>query len=372
MTQLASHEKIFVSTDFIERDKNHGSINCEVCHGGDPEDIDWRTAHNGIIRDPSYSNPEKACGGCHAEAGENYKMTLHYTLGPYYSTIGKRANKDMGIHQKVMSSTENYCGKCHSSCGQCHVSRPDSVDGGLLAGHVFQKKPPNETTCTACHGSRIGNEYYGRNDGIKPDIHHEKLMKCEKCHTGLEMHGDGKKYENRYEVRNAPECTDCHMGIYKETEENSASHLLHKDKVACYVCHSQEYKNCYSCHVSEDKAGTQFFKSKPSSMGFKIGLNPDKSEKRPEQFVTLRHIPVDKGLFEFYIKDGLTGLDNLPTWKMTTPHNIRRKTSQNAACNNCHGVKALYLLADDIAEEEREANKGVIVPKDSIPARADN
>jgi hypothetical protein len=369
VTQLAAHEKIFVGIEFIEQDKNHGSISCEVCHGGDPKDSNWKTAHSGVIKDPSYTNAEKNCGRCHEEAGKNYKESLHYTLSPYYSTMRKRANKDAPIYEKIMASTEKYCGRCHSSCGQCHVSRPDSVEGGLLDAHVFHKKPPNDTTCTACHGTRIGDEYYGKNEGLKPDIHYEKLIKCENCHTGKEMHGDGKEHANRYDVENGPKCIDCHSEIYGETAENSKNHLLHKDKVSCYVCHSQEYKNCYSCHVKEDTDEKQYFKSKPSKMGFKIGLNPDMSEKRPEQFVTLRHIPIDKGLFDFYIKDGLTEIDSIPTWKVTTPHNIRRKTKQNSRCNNCHGVKSIYLLTGDVAKNERAANMSVVVPKILMPAK---
>jgi thiosulfate/3-mercaptopyruvate sulfurtransferase len=129
------------------------------------------------------------------------------------------------------------------------------------------------------------------------------------------------------------------------------------------------YKNCYSCHFGKDAQGFKFFKNKASSIDFKVGLNPLRSEKRPEQFVTLRHVPVDRQSFAFYVKDGLSNFDALPNWKLATPHNIRRKTPQNETCNNCHGHAELFLIEEVVDPKERTANKDVIVPKELIPKR---
>ncbi len=49
------------------------------------------------------------------------------------------------------------------TCGDCHISQPNSVGGGLLDGHLFEQTPSPTKTCTACHGSRVGNEYLGKN-----------------------------------------------------------------------------------------------------------------------------------------------------------------------------------------------------------------
>jgi thiosulfate/3-mercaptopyruvate sulfurtransferase len=225
------------------------------------------------------------------------------------------------------------------------------------------------TVCLACHGSRIEKEYFGKNKGIPPDIHKQKYFKCGKCHKAEEMHGDGKAYANRYEVENGPECEDCHQDIYKAESPNAKSHWVHKDQVGCHVCHSMPYKNCYACHVGKDKNGLKYFKTAPSVMTFKIGLNPLRSEKRPEKFVVVRHIPVDRGTFDYYVKNGLSDFDNLPTWKMATPHNIRRKTPQNETCNACHGNKQLFLQRADVRPEYANANKRVVVPPEMVPAK---
>ena len=368
MEPLALHEKIFVDSEFAE-DENHGTVGCHECHGGDPNEPDWRKAHNRVVRDPSYPDPSKSCGSCHDDIAENYKTSLHISLSPFKKMIDMRASDPKAVYSKVDEARKTHCTSCHSSCGQCHISRPEAVEGGLLEGHIFQKKPPMHTVCTACHGSRIAKEYFGKNKGIPPDVHREKYFKCDKCHTGKEMHGDGKEYGNRYEVENGPRCIACHKEIYDEKSENARQHGLHKDRVSCYVCHSMPYKNCYACHVGKDKLGYKYFKTKQSALDFRIGLNPLKSKKRPEKFVMLRHIPGDQETFKFYVGNGLSNFDELPTWKLCTPHNIRRKTPQNKACNSCHGNADLFLLEKDVKQEYLNANKRVIVSPDLIPKK---
>jgi thiosulfate/3-mercaptopyruvate sulfurtransferase len=365
---LAPHEKIFVDSEIAE-DENHGEMGCEECHGGDPNEPDWRKAHIGLVKDPSYPDPSETCGACHDDIAEHYKTSLHVSLAPFKKAIDTRSSDDKAVYTKVNEARMNHCTSCHSSCGQCHISRPEAVDGGLLEGHLFLKRPPMHTVCTACHGSRIEKEYFGKNKGIPPDIHKEKYFKCNKCHTGDEMHGDGKEYASRYEVENGPKCLNCHKDIYGEKAANAEQHKTHKDRVSCQVCHSMPYKNCYSCHFGKDNLGYKYFKTKASTVEFKIGLNPVKSAKRPEKFVTLRHVPVDQHSFKFYVEDGLTNFDKLPTWKLATPHNIRRKTPQNETCNSCHESPDLYLLEKDVKQEYLNANKNVIVPPELIPKK---
>jgi len=363
LAPLAPHEKIFVDSEFAE-DENHGELGCDECHGGDPNEPDWKKAHKGVVKDPSYPDASESCGVCHEEIAENYKTNLHISLAPKNKIVGMRANPDKSVCKKVDGAVEGHCKECHSSCGQCHISRPEGAEGGLMEGHLFQKRPPMDQVCTVCHSSRVGNEFLGMNEGIKPDIHKEKkYFKCTNCHKADEMHGDGEDYANRYEVKNGPKCVDCHEKIYDAKAENAKNHWIHKDQVSCRVCHSQAYLNCTTCHAGS-------FKSK--SIDFKIGLNPLKSKDRPEKFVTLRHIPVDQDTFKSVVKNGLTNFDKLPNWKLATPHNIRRQTPQNKTCNACHGKKDLFLQKKDVKKKYLKANKNVIVPTDLIPKKRQN
>jgi thiosulfate/3-mercaptopyruvate sulfurtransferase len=80
-------------------------------------------------------------------------------------------------------------------------------------------------------------------------------------------------------------------------------------------------------------------------------------------------VPADRETFGFYVKDALTNFDAVPTWKLATPHNIRRKTPQNSNCNACHGNESLFLLEKDVADGEKEANKEVMVPNNLVPKK---
>jgi thiosulfate/3-mercaptopyruvate sulfurtransferase len=77
--------------------------------------------------------------------------------------------------------------------------------------------------------------------------------------------------------------------------------------------------------------------------------------------VLVRHAPVARDTFAAYAEDLLPEFDQVPTWKYAPVHNIQRVTSQNQACDNCHGQTALFLTESDVAEDERKANKDVIV-----------
>ena len=389
MAQLEPYEKVLVDSDFIDDDV-HGQISCEQCHGGDPESDDYETAHEGLMRDPSYPDPVQKCGECHfvddeeghPEIAEKNKTNLHVTLAPFKNKIYLRANADPSVREKIDCAMETHCMKCHSSCGQCHVSRPNSVEGGFVEGHIFQKTPPVETNCTSCHGSRVGKEFYGQNKGVQGDVHRmDKCMSCMDCHSGDEMHGNGMNHEtfDRYDVADGSRCEKCHKLAGSEDEaaqdESEAkervhpSHMIHKDKVSCQVCHAMPYKHCYSCHVGKDASGAPYFKTKPSKVGFKIGMNPKMSEDRPEQYVTVRHIPVSPDLFDFYVKDALTEVGKVQTWKYATPHSIQLKTPQNETCLSCHGKDELFLTEKDAAESwEIDANKDVFVTLKPAPS----
>lgn len=368
MEPLAPHERVFVDTDLFE-DENHGDIACEDCHGGNPDEADWDKAHEGITRDPTYPTATEACGDCHDEIDEVYPTSLHVTLAHYKTAITARADPSREVHERLEGARVKHCDSCHASCGQCHVSRPNTVGGGLLDGHLFQKRPPVREVCTACHGSRVQKEYFGEIEGLVPDIHAEKRFACSKCHSGAEMHGTGKAAANRYVVENAPRCIDCHEEVFAATSEHGDTHREHKDLVTCQVCHSQSYKNCATCHVASDPSGQPYFKNKSVWIDFTIGFNPIRSPDRPEKFTLLRHIPVDRDTFAHYVDNGLTNFDQVPTWKHATPHNIRRQTPQNKNCNNCHGKPELFLLKKNVAEVELQANKTVIVPEKDIPKR---
>jgi thiosulfate/3-mercaptopyruvate sulfurtransferase len=352
-------EKVFVSNEeFV--DSIHGRMGCITCHGG-VSGAGGMEAHEGVIRDP---DSVETCGPCHNEIAEADAGSLHSNLSGYWTVLAARSAPDKMAQLEEMM--DNHCVKCHTTCGQCHVSRPTNLGGGLSAGHEFKGIPPMNLTCTGCHGSRVENEYKGKNRPVPADVHWIKNgMPCFDCHTADEMHGNVEAGDSRYDGPPSPGCqdADCHPGV--APGDGVPNHTeTHFEAVSCQVCHSTTYKNCYSCHVSQEE-GVAIFKIEPSVMGFEIGYNPIQSEDRPWKYVPLRHVPVDPESFAYYGEDLLPNFAALPTWKYATPHNIQRNTPQTETCDACHGNAELFLTADDVLPEELDANQDVIV--DEIP-----
>ena len=370
MPPVEAWQKVFVDAEkYVANDPHAKAVNCIQCHGGQGGTTDMTVAHKGVVTDPTANSEStlKLCGACHTDIAKAQVKSLHFDSHGYDTIIGQRLNPSM---QAAWGKAEtNHCSSCHTSCGQCHVSQPTSAGGGLISGHQFKKVQAFTRTCTGCHGSRINDEYTGRNEGVAADVHWTKAgMACFKCHTGQELHGMGTAADqtSRYSGKAAPTCADCHPTALAGKGQ-VMQHNVHSDKLACQVCHSIENKSCYSCHVQTNEKDTPFYKIEPAVMSFKIGLNPLKSDLRPWNYVVLRHAPIDPENFAFYGKDVLTKFDALPTWKYATPHNIQRITPQNKSCDSCHGNAALFLSAQDLRPYEVKANQGVIPTK--LPAK---
>ena len=239
------------------------------------------------------------------------------------------AERDQPAMQEMFG---NHCASCHTSCGDCHVSQPRSVGGGFIDGHLFNASPSMTRNCTACHGSRVGNEYLGKNEGIKADIHFRQgRMKCTDCHKGSELHAtDAEELAiHLLDGTQTPACKDCHTEI-GASNDPLQMHTIHGEKLSCQVCHSESYTSCDGCHVAiSDKTGNPYFSTEGHYLSFFIGKNPLQDEYRPYEYSLLRHVPVAPTSFEYYGEDLLPNFDALPTWVYATPHNIQRITPQN-------------------------------------------
>ena len=362
MVPLEPFEKVLVSKAFLSTD--HGEIDCTDCHGGNASANDKKTAHAGLDPYPAANNPEATCGECHEEIVATAKDSLHTTLSTFVTVLKNRS--DMNKWEEIDKARQGHCAACHtSSCGGCHVSRPKFAKKGFINGHIFQKRTDPFNQCTACHGSRVGNEYYGmRGQG---DVHVAKYdMDCVACHEAEEMHAAAPEgLPGRYHLKEIVACTDCHHNLQYGSVRD---HSIHIGKVQCQVCHSQTYVNCYSCHVGKDEQGLGYFQNEREVEDMKIGLNYDKDAPGATyKYMLVRHEPSDLEVFDYYVKDAFTNFDKVPTWKRASPHNIQRKTWQTANCNNCHGNSSLFLSDGDLLDYEKKANAVVVVPDNKIP-----
>lgn len=360
MPQLEVWQRVLVDANF--EDSTHGAIGCRECHGGAAGENEKEAAHVGLITDPSRGDAD-ACSDCHGDIAERVANSLHGSLNGYFTAFERRSDQSASSadYQSMFAAR---CEECHGTCGQCHVSRPASVRGGLTRGHMFFKTPSLTDNCTACHGSRVGDEFLGNNAGLDADVHWNNGMNCMACHDDMELHGDGTTPSHRYANDAGPQCEDCHADA-ASSSSSVQYHQFHAGTVQCQVCHSQSYKNCYQCHVELDSQGLRI----PSEMDFRIGLNPEKSARHPYDYVVLRHIPIAPDTFGPW-NIPLPNFSDTPTWRLATPHNIKRNTPQTESCSNCHDSLDLFLSTSYIneligrglmVEAEVEANSSVVV-----------
>jgi hypothetical protein len=416
----------------------HHPLSCQHCHGGQPDDsfTTMAEAHVGLIPDPSATGDSgctachdgtdgvsvrSACDGCHTGVVNSTVNSLHTTQRGYDTAIHERGGM---LTQDMEPWFEARCAGCHTTCGQCHVARPRSVGGGFmlkggisLSSHRFYRTPDMTEQCTACHGTRVGDDFQGVLTGL-PDQHFTRGMNCVSCHTAAEIHGDGTVYEHRYEVAAMPRCESCHDGdvavntssgcatchvdggdmSVTEVPPASVNHAHHVEgsstcshchrptvpavempNLQCQACHSQPYKNCTNCHDHTLEAGHTGFAIDPSTIQFKLARNPS-PHRQEYDIAVVRHVAVDP---ETYANWGLSlpNFTSKPTWLYSSPHNIRRSTAQTAAVEgqscaySCHqsatGPDGVLLRAADLGAPGTpiyDANIGIVIP-DGWPAK---
>ncbi len=360
MAPLEPWEKVIVGDAFFTN--VHAQTTCSACHAGDSSTLEKEAAHTGLITAPD-ADPQRTCGNCHNDIVTTSVDSLHSTQAGYFQTMYSRSLPENHVALEEMFG--NHCQSCHTTCGDCHIAQPDSVGGGLLNGHEYVKTPPMTRTCTACHGSRVGNEYMGKNEGVSGDVHFRQgRMNCVACHDGASMH-DSEGANHRYEGEQGPSCESCHDQVGK-TADTNVQHQIHQDTLSCQVCHSVTYTSCDSCHVQvSEETGNPFFRTAATYSTFFIGRNTRQNEERPYEYVPVRHIPVDPESYAYYGEDLLPNFNLLPNWAYATPHNIQLNTPQTETCNSCHGNTEIFLTADKVKPEELEANRDVIV--ETIP-----
>ena len=362
------YDRVHLSGEGYQNFKNgiHGQIACTTCHNGIDNTSNKEEAHSDdFIKKPSMYAEEK-CATCHPAIYQKAHNSLHAQGWGQKRMVFERGGfaSFNDIPEHLNEGYDVNCAKCHASCGDCHINRPVQGGGGLYKGHQFVK-PDERDHCTTCHVSRGGHAYYGVAVGTVPDVHLTKRgFKCVTCHSTDELHGDGVKYDTRYQMALKPECSDCHDNLASANNY----HAVHLNTFNCNVCHSQDYNNCGSCHVGGEGARIEHHQK------FKIGMNPI-PEIKPYKLATLRQSLSAPDTWSNYGVEQLANFDSHPTYKYTTPHNILRWTTrteveEGKACfDACHIIaegdslrnKELYLFESDLEQWEIAADQGIIV-----------
>ncbi len=371
-------DRVFMGKEGFQSFKNsaHYSVGCVGCHNGNNNTSNKTLAHgDGFVSHPSVLYEEK-CGTCHKDIVANFKTSIHQGTGQKRKVTmrsglsGPDDFSKLPAHQ-IEGYTKN-CATCHASCGECHIVRPPIGGGGLANGHEFTKTPDMVNVCVTCHVSRGGHAYLGVASGTQPDVHLTKMgYKCIDCHDADELHGDGKKVEQRYAYEKLPKCQDCHANI----AQSNMYHNMHSDDFNCQVCHSQVYNNCGSCHIHGEGARV------PSYLDFKIAVNPIPNIKTTYKFTLVRRTLAAPDNWEKYGVAQYANFNAFPTYNYTSPHNLlrwtdRTKVADGKSCSSsCHihrengelVNKNLYLFKENLLEWEKTATAPITVD-DKLPA----
>jgi hypothetical protein len=356
------YDRVYLGGEGYEDFKlsGHYSVGCTGCHNGVGNTEDKNEAHSGeFINHPSL-NYEDKCSACHEDITQNFTTSLHQGAGLKRKVTirsGLEGPQDFDLlpeHQ--IEGYNNNCAQCHGTCGNCHVVRPAMGGGGLSAGHNFNKTPDMQNVCVTCHTK--GNQ--------PEDLHQEMGFECLSCHDGQEIHGDGQPVDQRYAYTELPTCEKCHPS--SENSTANTFHRLHMDDFSCYVCHSQDYNNCGSCHINGEDARI------PSYMDYKIALNPIPDVKTgfESEFTLIRRTTAAPDNWKEYGVEKYENFDAFPTYNYTTPHNLSKWTERTSGsiCNsNCHIRmdgndtinKQLYLFKSDLLEWEHGATDIITV-----------
>ena len=267
-------------------DPIHSTQSCTSCHGGVDGTPDKAAAHAGMTAAPGSS----ACLGCHDQDVSLANGSMHTRLEGYETILsGRGVDFTAGTQSRIRFDAQ--CTRCHAAvssteaaCGQCHIAVPavaSSGAGQLVAGHRMSKTPDTANNCSACHGSRVRNEYFGENDALykrnrqysaslvatdgfggttlQPDVHRTNGMGCDACHPASEMHGAGVAPAiDRYGIAGRVQCETCHASLVGSNAFHTSGHL---SSMACQLCHAQPYKNCFGCHTQMSATSGAYFTS---------------------------------------------------------------------------------------------------------------
>ena len=245
------------------------SFGCTVCHKGEGGTLDFKLAHQGLVKNPAaLENASSSCGNaeCHPSRVSQVKKSIMETntgiISGLYYQWGITASPNISLATKNISDSSKSFNKITDKniadlqfrkfCSTCHVDKEKGDfkgeigrrGGGCIDCHYSRngKEHPKFTTnipterCALCHNrsARIGLSYRGiwEDDNYRvpysngeqkdnllsshrswqklvPDIHFEAGMECIDCHTYKGTMGDGVLHHHM-ESQVDISCESCH------------------------------------------------------------------------------------------------------------------------------------------------------------------
>jgi len=189
---------------------------------------------------------EDDCGRCHQDIVDNFSTSLHNTGLGMYDEYEKGAAGHFDIDMDAYYE-QWKCARCHAvSCTDCH---PGS---NMYESHLYEV---TIDTCEPCHKKKQTSTYVGdmpmhKSRAPNADVHYERGLECDDCHTADEIHGTGVKCDTQL-AATVVKCEGCHKDVLE-----SQSHTIHADTLDCSACHTGWMLTCEGCHLDTRKGMT--------------------------------------------------------------------------------------------------------------------
>lgn len=207
------------------------------------------------------------------------------------------------------TSPQLDCINCHvKSCDVCHKE----TTGDKSAYSVEAAR--NQDVCLKCHKRAKAIMKFDK-DANQVDVHLSKQMLCTDCHSGKDVHGDGKEY---YSMKQpgaiAAQCESCHPST-----PDSISHKIHGQKLECKSCHVRHVVSCQNCHFETIITERKRVDIKVSGWLFLMNYEGKVTSANTQTFVA----PGDK------------------TFMLFAPQNSHSIMREGRKCGDCHGTEAV-------------------------------
>jgi hypothetical protein len=247
---------------------------CEVCHLGNPEEVDEDLAHEGMeVEAGALQTVDRTCGreGCHEREASRVATSLmatgrglisvdRWVFGEINTPDGTETMAELLANpapSPAQSHLRKLCAGCHlgtrrddrddavfggSGCGACHVDPAPTPD----APHPPIDASVPDSRCLGCHSrsARISLSYQGLAEtrgmpgagcadpvtlhdgrpacGTDADVHQVAGMGCVDCHLYTDLMGDGIAH-NHEEEQVEITCEACHAPLDEDREQHWAS-----------------------------------------------------------------------------------------------------------------------------------------------------
>jgi hypothetical protein len=198
------------------------------------------------------------------------------------------------------------CINCHvKSCDVCHKTvAEDKMSYSLEAAW-------NQDICLNCH-KRERTIMKIDKDANQVDVHMSRQMQCNDCHSGRDIHGDGKEYNSMKQPGAIDaKCENCHPSVPEST-----SHKIHGEKLECKACHARHVVSCQNCHFETIVTERKRVDIKISGWVFLMNYDGKVTSANTQTFVA----PGNK------------------TFMIFAPQNSHSIMREGRKCADCHGT----------------------------------